>query len=294
MRKTLCLLAALALSSLSNAASFSLDLSPTGGGAQNTVSLDGITPQDIFGYETDVWHGTITKSALSGQVSLNDGFLGLQLGGVADVGKGNFAGLKFDMPSGVESAKMSFTITYTSAWGAANFNCDYTCNVYGFTAEGTSTVIGTWSLQNAKASLTQNEPVDVSFDLQLDPDANYSSFGLIFNNTRVANAGGMGCEIFLFPGKQCRNRLRPLWDFLAWALFFCAAAETDDGHTNDYNRADCVKAGLCEEGMNYPLLFYFHSTQFFRFDGQGRMKWSTALIIKVFFKRAAYLLMTFF
>lgn len=99
------------------------------------------------------------------------------------------------MPSGVESAKMSFTITYTSAWGAANFNCDYTCNVYGFTAEGTSTVIGTWSLQNAKASLTQNEPVDVSFDLQLDPDANYSSFGLIFNNTRVANAGGMGCEI---------------------------------------------------------------------------------------------------
>ena len=195
MRKTLCLLAALALSSLSNAASFSLDLSPTGGGAQNTVSLDGITPQDIFGYETDVWHGTITKSALSGQVSLNDGSLGLQLGGVADVGKGNFAGLKFDMPSGVESAKMSFTITYTSAWGAANFNCDYTCNVYGFTAEGTSTVIGTWSLQNAKASLTQNEPVDVSFDLQLDPDANYSSFGLIFNNTRVANAGGMGCEI---------------------------------------------------------------------------------------------------
>ena len=151
MRKTLCLLAALALSSLSNAASFSLDLSPTRGGAQNTVSLDGITPQDIFGYETDVWHGTITKSALSGQVSLNDGFLGLQLGGVADVGKGNFAGLKFDMPSGVESAKMSFTITYTSAWGAANFNCDYTCNVYGFTAEGTSTVIGTWSLQNAKA-----------------------------------------------------------------------------------------------------------------------------------------------
>ena len=111
MRKTLCLLAALALSSLSNAASFSLDLSPTGGGAQNTVSLDGITPQDIFGYETDVWHGTITKSALSGQVSLNDGSLGLQLGGVADVGKGNFAGLKFDMPSGVESAKMSFTIT---------------------------------------------------------------------------------------------------------------------------------------------------------------------------------------
>ena len=195
MRKTLCLLAALALSSLSNAASFSLDLSPTGGGAQNTVSLDGITPQDIFGYETDVWHVTITKSALSGQVSLNDGSLGLQLGGVADVGKGNFAGLKFDMPSGVESAKMSFTITYTSAWGAANFNCDYTCNVYGFTAEGTSTVIGTWSLQNAKASLTQNEPVDVSFDLQLDPDANYSSFGLIFNNTRVANAGGMGCEI---------------------------------------------------------------------------------------------------
>lgn len=128
-------------------------------------------------------------------MSLNDGSLGLQLGGVADVGKGNFAGLKFDMPSGVESAKMSFTITYTSAWGAANFNCDYTCNVYGFTAEGTSTVIGTWSLQNAKASLTQNEPVDVSFDLQLDPDANYSSFGLIFNNTRVANAGGMGCEI---------------------------------------------------------------------------------------------------
>ena len=130
---------------------------------------------------------------------------------------------------------MSFTITYTSAWGAANFNCDYTCNVYGFTAEGTSTVIGTWSLQNAKASLTQNEPVDVSFDLQLDPDTDYSSFGLIFNNTRVANAGGMGCEsaTFLFPGKQYRNRLRPLWDFLAWAPFFCAAAETDDGHTGD-------------------------------------------------------------
>ena len=50
-------------------------------------------------------------------------------------------------------------------------------------------------MQNAKASLTQNESVDVSFDLQLDPDTDYSSFGLRFNKTRVANAGGMGCEI---------------------------------------------------------------------------------------------------
>lgn len=199
MRKTLSLLAVLALASMANAASFSVDLSPTGAGTTG-VSSSGISPQDVFGYNVQEWHGTWENSSLNGQVGFEAGTLKLQIGAVASNNAGgNFAGLKFEMPSGTDSATLSFDISKSASWGGSlgSFECKYICNVYGFSDDGTSSVIGTWTLENAKTALTSS-PTSVSVDLDLSGAGNYSSYGLIFNSMETSSLGsgaGMAADI---------------------------------------------------------------------------------------------------
>ncbi len=199
MRKTLCLLAVLALVPMVHASSFSIDLSPTGSGITG-VSSSGITPQNVFGYDVGEWHGTWESSSLSGQVGFDEGVLRLQIGAVASNNAGgNFAGLKFDMPSGAASASLQFDIAKTSSWGGSlgNFECKYICNVYGFSDDGESTVIGTWTLENAKTNLT-NTPSSFSISLDLSGTDEYASYGLIFNSMETSTLGagaGMAADI---------------------------------------------------------------------------------------------------
>lgn len=145
---------------MAEAASVLVDLSPknTGTVAKNA---NGITPSNVWGYELDAWHGTYEKSDLAGQVAFTaDGALNLQIGAVAsqNVG-GNFAGLKFSLAPEAASPVMSFDIAKSGSWGGslASFNCTYTCNIYGFAQDGVATVIGTWTLANAKDSLTADK-----------------------------------------------------------------------------------------------------------------------------------------
>jgi uncharacterized protein (TIGR03382 family) len=199
MRKTLCFLMVLALAPMANASSFSIDLSPTSSGTTG-VSSSGITPQNVFGYSAGEWHGTWENSSLNGQVGFDEGILKLQIGAVASNNAGgNFAGLKFDMPSGADSATLSFDIAKSSSWGGslASFECKYICNVYGFLNDGTSTVIGTWTLENAKTALTDS-PFSVSIELDLSGSGEYSSYGLIFNSmetSTLSSGAGIAADI---------------------------------------------------------------------------------------------------
>ena len=124
----------------------------------------------------------------------------MQIGAVASNNAGgNFAGLKFDMPSGAASASLQFDIAKTSSWGGSlgNFECKYICNVYGFSDDGESTVIGTWTLENAKTNLT-NTPSSFSISLDLSGTDEYASYGLIFNSMETSTLGagaGMAADI---------------------------------------------------------------------------------------------------
>lgn len=213
MRKTLCLLSVLALLPMANAYEFTKNLSPTvervfdqssnkvnGVNYYITESSAGITSQTVFGYTENEWRGTHENTSLAGQVSFANGHINLQIGASAsNRSGGNFAGLKFDMPSGVESSTLSFEIKKTTSWGTNfdDFDCKYVCNVYGFSDDGTSTSIGTWTKENAETSLT-SDPTSVSIDLNLSGAEGYSDYGLIFNAMETSDQGsgaGVAVEI---------------------------------------------------------------------------------------------------
>lgn len=182
-----------------HASSFSIDLSPTGSGTTG-VSSSGITPQDVFGYNVGEWHGTWENGSLSGQVGFDEGVLSLQIGAVASNNAGgNFAGLKFDMPSGAASASLQFDIAKNTSWGGnlGSFECQYSCSVYGFLDNGDYTVIGTWTLENAKTSLTDTAS-SFSIDLDLSGADEYVSYGLIFHSmetSSLSSAAGLAADI---------------------------------------------------------------------------------------------------
>ncbi|MCD8062451.1 MAG: PEP-CTERM sorting domain-containing protein [Akkermansiaceae bacterium] len=89
---------------------------------------------------------------------------------------------------------MSFDIAKSSTWGSAEFDCTYTCDIYGFAADGSSTVIGTWSLADAVDNLS-SEGMHISIDLNLG-DVSYDSYGLVFNAYKSGSqSGGMAASI---------------------------------------------------------------------------------------------------
>lgn len=194
MKKTWCVIGCLALLPVAEAATFIVDLSPKNSGTTG-LSAGGITPSVLWGYDLLDWHGTWEKASLNGQVGLSEGTLNLQVGGAASLNTGgNFAGVKFSMDPDVSSAALSFDIKKGSTWGSAEFDCTYTCNIYGFTEDGTSTVIGTWSVADAVDNLSA-DGTHVSLALDLE-GGEYSSYGVVFNAFKSGNtSGGMGAEI---------------------------------------------------------------------------------------------------
>lgn len=126
---------------------------------------------------------------------------------------GNFAGLKFSLAPAAAPSALSFDIAKSSTWGSAQFECTYTCDIYGFAADGSSTVIGTWSLADAVDNLS-SDGIHVSIDLNMG-DASYDSYGLILTPINRGASQGVWprrSPIFRFPEKWFLNRLRRLWD----------------------------------------------------------------------------------
>lgn len=123
------------------------------------------------------------------------GLLVCRLGGAASQNTGgNFAGLKFSVASAAAPSALSFDIAKSSTWGSAEFDCTYTCDIYGFAADGSSTVIGTWSLADAVDNLS-SEGMHISIDLNLG-DVSYDSYGLVFNAYKSGSqSGGMAASI---------------------------------------------------------------------------------------------------
>lgn len=201
MKKTLSLIVGLIALPLSAAAAttFSVDLTPKTAGTTG-ISAPGISSTNVWGYTlqdgVSAWHGTWELNALNGQVGFNatDGTISLQLGGSASVGHGNYAGVKFELPEAPATATLSFDIAKTSAWGGANFNCTYHANIYGYSETGVATIIGTWSLENAKTGTTLNEIIHVDIDLDLT-GGDYASYGLVFDALKVGDSGGIGMTI---------------------------------------------------------------------------------------------------
>lgn len=194
MKKTWCVIGCLALLPVAEAATFMMDLSPKNSGTTG-LNADGITASSLWGYDLLAWHGTWEKTSLNGQVGFSEGMLNLQVGGVASLNTGgNFAGVQFSMDPDVSSAALSFDIKKGGTWGSAEFDCTYTCNIYGFAADGTSTILGTWSVADAVDNLSA-DGTHISVDLNLE-GGKYASYGVIFNAYKSGNtSGGMGAEI---------------------------------------------------------------------------------------------------
>lgn len=194
MKKTVYLIGCLALLSVAEASTVLMDLSPVDSGTTG-VNANGITPADVWGYDSMSWHGVWEKQSLANQVAFSAGAISLQIGGAASQNTGgNFAGLKFSLDPLAAPSAMSFDIAKSSTWGSAQFDCTYTCNIYGFAADGSSTVIGTWSLTDAVDNLS-SDSMHISIDLNLD-DTSYDSYGLIFNAYKSGNqSGGMAASI---------------------------------------------------------------------------------------------------
>ena len=196
MKKTLYLylIGCLALLPAAEASTVLMDLSPVDSGTTG-LNANGITPADVWGYDLMSWHAVWEKSALANQVAFSAGAVSLQVGGAASQNTGgNFAGLKFSLAPAAAPSALSFDIARSSTWGSAQFECTYTCDIYGFAADGSSTVIGTWSLADAVDNLS-SDGMHVSIDLNMG-DASYDSYGLIFNAYKSGSqSGGMAASI---------------------------------------------------------------------------------------------------
>ena len=169
------------------AAQVTIDLTPTSIFA--SVDSDGFSPTDV---EEDLkpnsWVGTWENTSLENQVSAGADGLSLQIGAAASNNSGgNYAAVKFEAETPLT---LSFNFKNTSSWGVnkASFTCEYTCTVYGFGTDGSSSVIGTWS-DNIAGSSIISTTYENSPDITLEK-GDYASYGIIFSSMETSTLGG--------------------------------------------------------------------------------------------------------
>ena len=175
------------------AAEVTIDLSPTS--ITTKTDGDGITAAELNSFTLYNWQGTWENANLNGQVSAADKVLSLQIGATASNSSGgNFAAVRFaaDTP-----LTLTFDIKGASSWGVnlATFSAEYTCEVYGLTADGTAAQIGSWSSDIIEGSAATNYSSSESIVLTA---GEYSSYGVIFNSidkSTLGNAAGMALNI---------------------------------------------------------------------------------------------------
>ena len=161
-----------------------VDLTPTK--ISTSTSAYGISASNVFGYTLGEWHGTWTTSALNNYVSVKNEVLNIQIGAAAAKGRGEFAAVKFNADTPLT---LTFDMSEGSSWGAnlASFNIEYTCNVYGYSEDGTYTLIGSWNTGTIAAN-SVNNTYSVSPEITLT-QGDYSSYGLIIS---VLDRSGVG------------------------------------------------------------------------------------------------------
>ena len=154
----------------------------------------GITTAMVFGYNLNEWHFSWQKDSLVNQASINAeaNAVNLQLGNVADIGKGNYAAVKFEAETPLT---LSFDVSFGSAWGGddSTFAADYHVNVYGFTADGTATLIGSWQDSVDRKTVKSYPTSTQTITLAVTGMEDYVSYGVVFDSKKtVAAAGGFG------------------------------------------------------------------------------------------------------
>ncbi len=182
MKKTIIALQALAGVA---AAQVTIDLTPTA--ISTEQNFNGISATDVQDYALNSWNGTWENSNLANQVGITDGGLSLQIGAYASNNAGgNYAAVKFEADTPLT---LSFDFENTSSWGdsIANFTCTYTCTVYGFESDGSSSEIGTWSENINGSSITTAYAKSPEITLQ---KGDYTSYGIIFRSMETSSLGG--------------------------------------------------------------------------------------------------------
>ncbi len=196
MKKTIYTLLALVAGNLLASAA-SIDLSPGATYTAGSVTEDanGITSAELALQDLNVWKGTYQNVHLVNQVSFSEGSVMLSIGAAADQNEGNSAALRFESPADFRPAALSFDIIKTNEWGANlnSFNATYNCDVFGYKADNSYDLLGSWELHNAHTEIPTD--VDEKYTIQLgDVDAaQYTSYGVIFSSddrtTLISGAG---------------------------------------------------------------------------------------------------------
>ena len=173
---------------LANAAE--IDLTPSS--ITTELKASGITAANVWGYSNvGAWYGTWETKDLVNQVGVSESGLNLQIGAVASNNSGgNFAAVKFEVGESQIPVALSFDFTKGTQWGNSigSFSCKYICTVYGFSADGISSVIGSWDKTDV-ISMNNGDSIPVSFDLSVDDSDSYVAYGLIFNSVDTSTLG---------------------------------------------------------------------------------------------------------
>ena len=173
---------------LANAAE--IDLTPSS--ITTELKASGITAANVWeNFNVGAWHGTWENKYLKDQVGVSESRLNLQIGAAASNNSGgNFAAVKFEVGESQIPVALSFDFTKGDQWGdnISSFSCKYVCTVYGFSADGVSSVIGSWNKTDT-VSMNNGSSIPVSLDLSVDDSDSYVAYGLIFNSVDTSTLG---------------------------------------------------------------------------------------------------------